>query len=67
MMNGEIISSACTFLQVFDDVTTEMISENTVTISKQNVFYIFLLDHLLYWIHISRIQKLQLQLLKWQM
>ncbi|KAE9528664.1 hypothetical protein AGLY_012239 [Aphis glycines] len=25
----EIISSACTFLQVFDDVTTEMSSENT--------------------------------------
>lgn len=42
----EIISSACTFLQVFDDVTTEMSSENTVTISKQNLFYIFLLDHL---------------------
>jgi len=42
----EIIYSACTFLQVFDDVTTEMSSENTVTISKQNVFYIFLLEHL---------------------
>lgn len=42
----EIISSACTFFQVFDDVTTEMSSENTVTISKQNLFYIFLLDHL---------------------
>lgn len=42
----EIISSACTFLQVFDDVTTEMSSENTVTISKQNLFYIFLLEHL---------------------
>lgn len=49
----EIISSACKFLQVFDEVTTEMSSENVVTISKQNLFFIFLLEHLHTCIHNS--------------
>lgn len=38
--------SACKLLKVFDELTTEMSAENVVTISKQNLFYIFLLEHL---------------------
>lgn len=46
-----ILSSACKFLKIFDEVTTEMSSENTVTIWKQNVFYMFLLEHLYLYVY----------------
>lgn len=39
----EVVYSACKLLKVFDELTTEMSPENVVTISKQNLFYIFLL------------------------
>lgn len=42
----EVVYSACELLKVFDELTTEMSAENVVTISKQNLFYIFLLEHL---------------------
>ena len=42
----EVVYSACKLLKVFDELTTEMSAENVVTISKQNLFYIFLLEHL---------------------
>lgn len=42
----EIVSSACKLLQIFNEMTTEMSAENSVTISKQNLYYTFLLDHL---------------------
>jgi len=40
------VYSACKLLKVFDELTTEMSAENVITISKQNLFYIFLLEHL---------------------
>lgn len=42
----QVVSSACTFLNIFHEVTTEMSTENVVTISKQNFFYMLLLDYL---------------------
>jgi len=42
----QTVSSACEFLKIFDELTTEMSAENVVTISKQNLFYLFLLEHL---------------------
>lgn len=42
----ELVSSAYTYLKVFDELTTEMSAENDVTISKQNLFFLFLMEHL---------------------
>lgn len=42
----QTVSTACEFLKIFDELTTEMSAENVVTISKQNLFYLFLLEHL---------------------
>lgn len=42
----ELIDSACKLLVIFDNVTEEMSAEQNVTISKQNLYYRFLIDHL---------------------
>jgi len=42
----ELIDSACNLLGIFNNVTEEMSADQNVTISKQNLYYRFLTDHL---------------------
>jgi len=42
----QTVFSACKFLKIFDELTTEMSAENVETISKQNLSYLLLLEHL---------------------
>ncbi|XP_050064545.1 E3 SUMO-protein ligase ZBED1-like [Aphis gossypii] len=42
----ELIDSACKLLGIFNNVTEEMSAEQNITISKQNLYYRFLIDHL---------------------
>lgn len=60
-----MVSSACEFLKIFYELTTEMSAENVVTISKQNLFHLFLQEHLRKFVFNIRMQREIIAMAQW--